>query len=128
LNTPGQIYNRLWREAIPRFERGEPQTDPHLTNRAGDGRRGVTLAFRPEAAVQRAVDLFLRQLAEVAPGQHCYRPDELHVTVLAVIPGSKRGVKKSTICQPSNPSSAQSSSGSGRLTLPFAASPHRRVP
>ena len=89
LNTPRQIYDRLWREAVPRFERGEPQTDPHLANRPGDGRRGVTLAFRPEAAVQRAVDLFLRQLAEVAPGQHFYRRDELHVTVLSVIPGSK---------------------------------------
>jgi 2'-5' RNA ligase len=89
LNTPGQIYNRLWREAIPRLKQGQPQIDPHLANRAGDGRRGITLAFRPEAAVQKAVDLFLRQLAEVAPGQHFYRPDELHVTVLAVIPGSE---------------------------------------
>jgi 2'-5' RNA ligase len=36
-----------------------------------------------------AVNLFLRQLADVAPGQYFYRPDELHVTVLAVIPGSE---------------------------------------
>jgi 2'-5' RNA ligase len=39
--------------------------------------------------VQTAADLFLRKLAAAAPGQYFYRPDELHVTVLAVIPGSK---------------------------------------
>jgi len=70
---------------MPRFERGEIQTDPHLVQHAGDGRRGVTLALRPEPRVQAAVDGFRRKLAEVAPGQHFYRPDELHVTVLSVI-------------------------------------------
>ena len=35
-----------------------------------------------------AVNSFLRELAAAAPGQYFYRPDELHVTVLAVIPGS----------------------------------------
>jgi 2'-5' RNA ligase len=89
LKTARQTYNRLWHEAIPRFKRGEPQTDPHLNDRMGDGRRGVTLALRPEPAVQKALDLFMRQLADVAPGQYFYRLDELHVTVLAVIPGSE---------------------------------------
>ena len=88
MNAARQIYDRLWHAAIPRFERGEPQTDPHLADRASDGRRSVTLALRPEPTVQMAVNSFLRQLAVVAPGQYFYRPDELHVTVLAVIPGS----------------------------------------
>jgi 2'-5' RNA ligase len=89
LKAARQIYDRLWREAIPRFERGEPQIDPHLADRLGDGRRGVTLILRPEPAVEMAVNLFLRRLAVVAPGQYFYRPDELHVTVLAAIPGSE---------------------------------------
>jgi 2'-5' RNA ligase len=89
LNAVRQIYDRLWREAIPCFERGEPQTDFHLADRAGDGRRSVTLALRPGPAMQMAVTRFLRQLAAAAPGQYFYRPDELHVTVLAVIPGSE---------------------------------------
>ncbi len=88
VNAGRQIYDRLWRAALCRFGRGEPQTDPYLADRAGDGRRGVTLALRPEPAVQMAVNRFVRQLARAAPGQHFYRPDELHVTVLAVIPGS----------------------------------------
>jgi hypothetical protein len=85
LNAARQTYDRLWREAIPHFERGAAQIDPHLTNRAGDVRRGVTLALRLESAVQEAVELFLRQLAVSAPGQYFCRPDELHVTVLAAI-------------------------------------------
>jgi 2'-5' RNA ligase len=89
LNVARQTYDRLWREAILRFVHGEPLTDPNLINRAGDGRRGVSLALRPEPAVQEAINRFLRQLAKVAPGQYFYRPDELHVTVLAVIPGSE---------------------------------------
>ena len=89
MNAARQIYDRLWRGAILRFKRGEPQTDPHLVNRAGDRRRSVTLVLRPEPAVQVAVKRFLRQLAVTAPGQYFYRPDELHVTVLAVIPGSE---------------------------------------
>ena len=76
MKTARQTYDRLWREAIPRFERGEPQTDPHLADRAGDDRRSVTLALRPEFAVQASVELFLRQLAAVAPGQHFYQPGE----------------------------------------------------
>jgi len=89
LKAARQTYDRLWGEAIPRFERGEPQIDPHLLNRADDRRRGVTLALRPDPAIQMAVDFFLRQLADVAPNQYFYRPDELHVTVLAMIPGSE---------------------------------------
>jgi len=88
VNAARQIYDRLWHAAIYRFGRGEPQTDPHLADGVGDGRRGVTLALRPEPAVQMAVNRFLRQLAMSAPDQYFYRPDELHVTVLAVIPGS----------------------------------------
>jgi len=88
LNAARQIYDRLWCEAIPRFEQGRPQTDSYLNDRANDDRRGVTLAFRPRPAVQTAADHFLRQLAAVAPSQYFYRPNELHVTVLAIIPGS----------------------------------------
>jgi 2'-5' RNA ligase len=89
LKATRQTYNRLWREAISSFGRGEPQTDPNLAGRVRDGRRGVALALRPDPAVQTAADRFLRKLAAAAPGQYFYRPDELHVTVLAVIPGSE---------------------------------------
>jgi 2'-5' RNA ligase len=90
------VYDRLWRGAVKRFKQGDPQIDPHLKNLKLDGRRGVTLALRPEPAVQTAVKRFLRQLAAVAPGQHFYQPDEMHVTVLGVIPGSVQWREKMT--------------------------------
>lgn len=84
-----QIYHQLWTEAAAAFASGRPQIDPHLANRAKDFRRGVTLAFRPSSAVRAKVKDFMEQLARVAPGQHLYLPEELHVTVLAIISGSE---------------------------------------
>lgn len=89
MNDPRQIYDRLWAEAAAAFARREPHIDPYLSRRTDDRRRSVTLAIRPGPVVRRAVNNFLKQLATVAPGQHFYRPEELHVTVLAVIPGSE---------------------------------------
>jgi 2'-5' RNA ligase len=51
-------------------------------------RRGLSLALRPCRTVRDAISGFLDQLAAVAPGQYCYRPEEFHVTVLSIIPGS----------------------------------------
>jgi 2'-5' RNA ligase len=83
------IYQQLWIEATDAFERGHPLIDPNLSGRAKDLRRGVTLAFRPSPTVQAKVKSFLDRLATVAPGQHLYRPEELHVTVLAIISGTE---------------------------------------
>jgi 2'-5' RNA ligase len=84
-----EIYQQLWIGAVSAFERGQPQIDPNLSDRAKDLRRGVTLAFRPSPAVRVKVKSFLDRLAGVAPGQHFYRPKELHVTVLAIISGTE---------------------------------------
>jgi len=88
LNKPQEIYDRLWSEASLALERGQPDIDPFLSDRKNDLRRSVALAFRPGPAVQSRVEAFLREAAKAAPDQHIYRLDELHVTVLAVIPGS----------------------------------------
>ena len=45
--------------------------------------------LRPDQTVQRSINTFLGELAEAAPGQYFYRPEEFHVTVLAIIPGSE---------------------------------------
>jgi 2'-5' RNA ligase len=80
-----QIYEQLWREARPAFERGEARVDACLLDRTQDRRRGVSLAFRPSAAVQSRAKKFLDRLAAEFPGQHFYQPEELHVTVLSLI-------------------------------------------
>ena len=89
LKEAAPTYERLWRATVPAFGRNEFKVDHHLTNKSGDSRRGLTLAFRPCEAVKEAVERFRRELSAAAPGQYFYHPDELHVTVLAIIPGSE---------------------------------------
>lgn len=96
------IYQQLWTEAVSAFKQGRPELDPHLADRSNDLRRGVTLAFRPSPAVQAKAGRFLEQVAAVAPGQHLYRPEELHVTVLAIISGSefwRREIRQLIACR-----------------------------
>ena len=44
---------------------------------------------RPDVRAQRKVEAFLNQTAGICPGQHFYKPAELHVTAMVVIPGSE---------------------------------------
>jgi len=94
LNATRQIYERLWHEAVSALERNEPELDFHLLNKPQDLRRGLALAFRPDGNVQGSISRFLHELAEAAPGQYFYRPEEFHVTVLSIIPGSERWQEK----------------------------------
>jgi 2'-5' RNA ligase len=84
-----RIYDQLWSKTITALESGGLQVDPLLRAKAGDPRRGVTLMARPNAVVRKRVGKFLREAAAICPGQHFYKPAELHVTVLAVIPCSE---------------------------------------
>jgi len=84
-----ELYEKLWQDAVTALMRGEPQLDAHLLNRAGDMRRGVTIVLRPSPAVCGRVKAYIDRLAAVCPGQHFYRPEELHVTVLSIISGTE---------------------------------------
>lgn len=95
------IYETLWNDAIAAFERGQPQIDPHLSDKTNDLRRGVTLIFRPSPAVCDAVAAFVDRLTAVCPGQYYYRPEELHVTVLSIISGTelwRREIRRVPAC------------------------------
>jgi 2'-5' RNA ligase len=85
-----QIYEQLWRDSAPAFAAGRPQIDRSLQDRLADRRRGVSLIFRPNPAVQGNVKRFLDPLAAEFPGQYFYRPEELHVTVLTLISASEQ--------------------------------------
>ena len=67
------------------FERGEQKIDPLLSNKANDFRRGVTLVFRPSAAVLGEALKFIGRLETACAGQYFYQREELHVTVLSII-------------------------------------------
>jgi 2'-5' RNA ligase len=84
-----RIYDQLWRKSTAALESNGLRIDLNLRKKPGDPRRGVTLAARPDAGVRNRVESFLRAAAVICPGQHFYQPAELHLTVLAVIPGSE---------------------------------------
>ena len=88
LKTVQEIYDQLWSEGRTALERGQPDIDPFLSDRKNDSRRGITLTFSPSPLVRSNVEEFLRQAAEAAPEQHFYQSNELHTTILAVVPGS----------------------------------------
>ncbi len=84
---PGEraLYDRLWDEALASFRAGQVEIDPLLDRREFDNRRGLTLAVRPDGAALGRLSGVLDDLRALAPEQHIYRPDELHITVLSVI-------------------------------------------
>jgi 2'-5' RNA ligase len=84
-----RIYDQLWRKTSAALESGGLRVDLLLRGKAGDPRRGATLVARPSADVRKRVETFLREVAAICPGQHFYKPAELHMTVLSVIPGSE---------------------------------------
>jgi 2'-5' RNA ligase len=84
-----RIYDQLWRGTRAALESGGLRIDPILQKNTADPRRGATLVARPNAGVRKRVEKFLREAAAICPSQYFYKPAELHVTVLAVIPGSE---------------------------------------
>jgi len=84
-----RIYGQLWRKTVALLKSGGLRIDPLLRNKSGDLRRGVTLVARPDAGVRKQAAAFVRKAAVICPNQHFYQPAELHMTVLAIIPGSE---------------------------------------
>jgi 2'-5' RNA ligase len=88
LTEARRIYEQLWSKTGALLKSGRMRIDARLQDKAGDDRRGVTLVARPDAGVKKKVGNFLREAAVICPRQHFYRPAELHLTVLTIIPGS----------------------------------------
>ncbi len=83
------IYDRLWESALESFRSGVVKADPHLLDRAADGRRGITLVARPDPVAAERIAAFIDELRAVVPDQHLYRADELHITVLTLISAAR---------------------------------------
>ena len=49
----------------------------------------MTLVFRPSPPVRDAIAGFIHRLKAICPEQYFYQPEELHVTVLAVVSGTE---------------------------------------
>ncbi len=83
------VYARLWDEAQAAFAAGSVRTDPALADRDSDRRRGLTLLLRPVPPVRERITALIAELDAIAPGQHGYRADALHVTVLSLVSASE---------------------------------------
>lgn len=79
------VYDRLWADAQASFRAGDVEIDPLLTDPASDDRLGLTLAARFDSPALERLGGLLDDLCALAPEQHIYRPDELHITVLSVV-------------------------------------------
>ncbi|MGH7992687.1 MAG: 2'-5' RNA ligase family protein [Limisphaerales bacterium] len=102
LTEARNIYEQLWSKTGALLKSGRMRIDPCLRDKAGDDRRGATLVARPDAVVRRRVGKFLREAAALCPRQYFYQPPELHVTVMAIIPGSefwRDGIHQLPACQ-----------------------------
>ncbi len=87
-------YEKLWNEAVLALEQGELRIDPYLSDKAKDLRRSVTLVFRPSAPVRDALVEYIERLKQICPEQYFYRPEELHLTVMAVFSGTEQWQKE----------------------------------
>lgn len=83
------MYEKLWHEALAALDKGEPQLDAHLPDKARDFRRGISVALRPAAAVQRRLKRFTDELTTICPGQYHYQPEEWHVTLISLVSGTE---------------------------------------
>lgn len=84
----------MWNEAVLALEQGELRIDPYLSDKAKDLRRSVTLVFRPSAPVRDALVEYIERLKQICPEQYFYRPEELHLTVMAVFSGTEQWQKE----------------------------------
>ena len=80
-------YDEMWQRGAAAFRRGHVEIDPVLNalEHRIDFHMGLGCIIRPRVAARSAVRAFLDELAERAPGQHLYRVEELHVSVLTPI-------------------------------------------
>lgn len=80
-----EFYDSLWRKAIDYFDgTGQVRIDPHLADKAADRRLGLSVIGRPSPAVADAFSTLLHRLAQIAPHQYYYQPDEFHITVFSL--------------------------------------------
>ena len=79
-----ETYDEMWARAAAAIRSGNIVPDPHIGD-PNDSRRGLTLILRPGPGVVEAFGRFMNVASDLEPGQHYYRPEEIHTTVLAIL-------------------------------------------
>lgn len=86
MNELHSFYDELYRTAREKICCGEEETDPMIDDSTSDRRLGLTLVLRPPKSIQESLSRFLDELQNYAPQQYYYPQNDLHMTVLSIIP------------------------------------------
>ncbi|MDA8426096.1 MAG: hypothetical protein M0Z80_08145 [Treponema sp.] len=82
-----RLYDRIHAENIGKIASGEISVDDYLGGSIPDSRLGLSLII-PIRSFAGAYDTLVNSLRRIEPGQYCYPPCDLHVTVFDFIRGS----------------------------------------
>lgn len=78
-------YAEMWQEAIAYFTKTRGvEVDPYLLARHKDHRRSLSVIARPGRQIIQRLSTFLQRVRDIAPNQHYYQAEELHLTVLSL--------------------------------------------
>ena len=80
-----RLYDELWADAERAFAASRVHLDPHLEDKDGDVRRGLSVILRPQPVALGEIGSFVDELKKLEPGQYHYQPSEYHVTVLSLL-------------------------------------------
>jgi 2'-5' RNA ligase len=80
------LYDKLWDDATRAYADGQVSTDHHLHNLNADKRAGLSLIAYVDSELHPSMMELVEELYGVAPGQFFYVPQQLHFTVMSLIP------------------------------------------
>jgi len=77
-------YDKLWKESVAGFKKGQFQVDPLLDSNL-DGRRGMSLVIRPPKEIYDNVSVMMEELRKIAPEQYYYPFSDMHITIMPIV-------------------------------------------
>jgi hypothetical protein len=80
------LYDNLWERGTAAFARGDISADRHLQSLAADQRDGLSLIAYLSPELHPAILSLIDDLRSIAPGQFFYVAEQLHFTVMSLIP------------------------------------------
>lgn len=83
-------YASLWQAACPAVRQGQIACDPHLLQKALDGRRGMTVIARLAPEVVQRIGEFLEAIRAIEPRQYYYPLADIHITVLSLFTATEQ--------------------------------------
>lgn len=78
------LYDEIYAAGIARIQSGQIESDPFLSSRKADTRRGISLII-PVQGIAKTYQQLVNTLAQLEPNQYYYPLEDLHFTVFDFI-------------------------------------------